>query len=71
VKKDILADGEYWLTCRERNALSAAANGHSQVYPGARVKVTDGWAVFYRNDEEVWNCNAAYAAANFIVQPAE
>lgn len=55
--------------CRERNALSAGANGHSQVFPKARMTVKDGWAVFYREGEEVWNCNAAYVAAHFDLQP--
>ncbi|RQR62901.1 hypothetical protein DIE12_34460 [Burkholderia sp. Bp9015] len=68
VKKDTLADGQYRATCRERNPLSAAANGHSLVYPEARVIVKDGWAFFYRENVEVWNCNAAYAAANFNIQ---
>ncbi len=66
---DTLPDGEYWATCRERNPLSAAANGHSLVFPKARLTVKDGWAVFYRDGKEVWNCNAAYAGANFNVQP--
>jgi archaeosine-15-forming tRNA-guanine transglycosylase len=70
VKKEMLADGEYWATCRERNALSAAANGHSQVFPKARVVVKDGWATFFRDGKEVWHCHAAYAAANFNVQQA-
>ena len=70
MKKEILADGEYWATCRERNALSAAANGHSQVFPKARVVVKDGWATFFRDGEEVWNCNGAYAVANFNMQQA-
>lgn len=66
-----LANGEYWATCRERNNLSAALNGHGDVFPQARMTVKDGWAFFYRNAEEVWNCNARYAAANFIVQQAQ
>ncbi|PAK13780.1 hypothetical protein CJO66_16165 [Burkholderia ubonensis] len=70
MNRDALLDGEYVATCRERNPLSAAANGHSLVFPGARVKVKAGWAHFYRDDVEVWNCNAAYAAANFNIQKA-
>lgn len=68
MKRELLADGEYSATCRERNVLSAAANGHSQVFPIAHLVVKDGWATFYRDGQEVWNCNAAYAAANFIVE---
>lgn len=67
---DALPDGEYWAICRERNALSAAMNGHSQVFPKARIMVRGGWAFFYRDDQEVWSCNAAYAAVNFDIQRA-
>ncbi|MEQ5844351.1 MULTISPECIES: hypothetical protein [Paraburkholderia] len=67
---ETLANGEYWATCRERNEISAALNGHGDVFPQARMTVIDGWAFFYRNSEEVWNCNARYAATNFIVQQA-
>ncbi|MDF0506617.1 hypothetical protein POK33_38345 [Burkholderia cenocepacia] len=70
MNRDALPDGEYWATCRERNALSAAANGHSQVFPEARITVKDGWAFFYHEDVQVWNCNAAYAAANFNIKKA-
>ncbi|AYQ85980.1 hypothetical protein NYZ96_36055 (plasmid) [Burkholderia gladioli] len=65
---DVLVDGAYLATCRERNALAAVANGHSQVFPQARMIVKDGWAHFYRNGEEVWTCNVHYAAANFVIQ---
>nr|WP_081069220.1 hypothetical protein [Burkholderia diffusa] len=70
MSKDALVDGEYVATCRERNPLSAAANGHSLVFPEARVTVRAGWAYFYRDGVEVWSCNAAYAAANFNIQNA-
>ncbi|CAG9187979.1 hypothetical protein SB768_30855 [Burkholderia sp. SIMBA_043] len=50
--------------------MSAAINGHSAVFPQARMTVAKGWAVFYRNGEEVWTCNARYAAANFNIQKA-
>lgn len=53
MKKAALADGKYWAMCRERNVLSAAAIGHSQVFQKARMTVKDGWAVFYRGGEEV------------------
>jgi hypothetical protein len=69
VRKVALADGEYWAMCRERNVLSATANGYGHVFPNARMVVKDGWAVFYRDDLEVWNCNAAYAAIHFDLQP--
>lgn len=67
---ETLANGEYWATCRERNEISAALNGHGDVFPQARMTVIEGWAFFYKNGEEVWNCNARYAAANFVVRQA-
>nr|WP_244097100.1 hypothetical protein [Burkholderia ambifaria] len=67
---DLLPDGEYWATCRERNEISAALNGHSAVFPQARMTVKSGWAYFHRNDEEVWSCNVRYAASNFVIQAA-
>lgn len=66
----VVTDGEYWATCREPNELHAALNGHSAVFPQARMSVKNGWATFTRNGVEVWVCNARYAAVNFIVQPA-
>ncbi|AOJ64673.1 hypothetical protein WI80_30305 [Burkholderia ubonensis] len=69
MKNEALPNGEYWAMCRERNVISAAANGHSQVFPKARMTVKDGWAFFQRDGVEVWTCNAVYAAANFNVQP--
>lgn len=66
----ILKDGEYEVTCRERTILSAAANGHSAVFPRAKMVVKDGWATFTRDGAEVWNCNARYAATHFDVQSA-
>lgn len=65
-----LPDGAYRATCRERNALSAAANGHRPVFPHALMLVKDGWATFHRDDEIVWSCSARYAAANFTIEPA-
>ncbi|MBN3726979.1 hypothetical protein [Burkholderia sp. Ac-20379] len=65
-----LPDGDYRATCRERNALSAAANGHRPVFPHALMRVEDGWATFYRDDAAIWSCSARYAAANFTIEPA-
>lgn len=67
---DLLPDGDYWATCRERDSLSAAMNGHGEVFPQTRMKVEGGWAYFYRDGQEVWSCNVRYAATNFIVQNA-
>ncbi len=70
VKTAPLADGEYWAVCRERNVISAAANGHSLVFPKARMTVKDGWAFFHRDGVEIWSCNASYAEAQFDVHKA-
>nr|WP_249181096.1 hypothetical protein [Burkholderia vietnamiensis] len=66
----MLIDGEYEARCCERTIPSAAANGHSAVFPCAKMIVKDRWAPFTRNGAEVWNCNAHYAATHFDVQPA-
>ena len=56
-----LADGEYTAKCKEKTEISAAINGHSQVWPEAKVVVKDGYARFYKGRRQVWNCNATYA----------
>lgn len=39
-------------------------------FPQARF-ISDGKHVaFYRNGNEIWSCNALYAATNFDIQPA-
>lgn len=65
-----LVDGEYWATCRERNALAAALNGLGSVFPQARLMVRDGWATVAPDGQELWGCNAQYAAAHFQIQRA-
>lgn len=69
-RTDVPEGGEYWAICKENNPFSAAANGHSQVFLKAQTTIKDGWATFYRDGQEVWNCNARYAAANFVLQKA-
>lgn len=66
--REELADGEYVATCRERNSIAAAMNGHGQVFPQARMKVTGQRATFYRDGAKVWACNTAYAALHFTVK---
>lgn len=66
---DPLANGEYLAKCRERTAISAAMNGHSQVWPEARLVVSDNHAMFYRDGVQVWSCNVHYAACHFDVSP--
>lgn len=61
-------DGRYRATCKERNALAAAMNGHSLVFPEARCVIAKGWAVFDRDGVEVWRCNAAYAKVHFNLE---
>jgi hypothetical protein len=42
-----------------------AAGRHAEVFPGAHC-VSDGkWVTFYKDGEEIWACNAVYAAAHF------
>ena len=36
---DLLQDGEYWATCRERTRLAASANGYGPVFPQAKMTV--------------------------------
>lgn len=46
--------------------MSAALNGHAAVWPHAEA-VSDGkWVHFYRDGVAIYDCNAAYAAANFL-----
>nr|WP_081065959.1 hypothetical protein [Burkholderia diffusa] len=66
-----LRDGKYLVSCRERNALSAAMNGHSAVYPQAGCTITKGLAIFDRDGKEVWRCNASYAETHFRFEPVE
>ncbi|MDN7465754.1 hypothetical protein QZM50_34090 [Burkholderia gladioli] len=65
-----LAGGEHSAVCRERNVISVAANGHSLVFPKARMTLKDGWAFFRRDGVEIWSCNASYAEAQFDVHKA-
>jgi hypothetical protein len=60
-----LRDGKYLATCKERNALLAAMNGHSAVWPKAQCTVAKGIAIFDRDGKEVWSCNSAYAEVHF------
>ncbi|RZT35441.1 hypothetical protein EV147_3882 [Cupriavidus agavae] len=59
-----LPHGRYWAIPHEPFPLDGP-NGHDEVYPGAEC-ISDGlWVSFVRNSEEVWACNATYAAAHF------
>ena len=63
-----LHDGRYKATCKERNALAAAMNGHGLVFPGASCTISKGQAVFYRDGLELWRFNAAYAEVHFKLE---
>jgi len=65
-----LRDGTYVARCKEETYLSAAMNGHANVFPEAKLEVKDGWAYFYKGGKQVWSCNPLYAATYFKVQPA-
>ncbi|EPJ7982329.1 hypothetical protein L4Z68_001336 [Pseudomonas aeruginosa] len=64
-----LADGEYLAKCRQPTALSAAMNGHAEVWPEARMVVRGDEAIFYRGDERIWSCSMLFAANQFDVTP--
>lgn len=60
-----LPAGKYVVRTRESTVLSAAANGHSEIFPEAQC-VSDGkWCLFFRDGREVRGCNSLYAAAHF------
>lgn len=63
-----LKDGRYQARCKEKTFLAAAANGHSLIFPGAEVVVSNGRATFYKHGKEVWSCNASYAAVQFEIE---
>lgn len=63
-----VSDEMYTATCKERNALAAAMNGHGSVYPQAACTIARGVAIFHRDGKEVWSCHAAYAEANFKLE---
>lgn len=61
-----LAPGRYDVKCNEPTKMKAALNGHGAVWPQAEA-VSDGkWVHFYRAGAPIYDCNAAYAAANFV-----
>ncbi|MFS8979725.1 hypothetical protein PO002_35520 [Cupriavidus necator] len=61
---EALPSGHYWAVPHAPVPLDAD-NGHDEVFPGANC-ISDGkWVTFYKKGEEVWECNALYAAAHF------
>lgn len=64
-----LPPGRYLIRTRETTPIAAAMNGHAAVHPHAECTSDGKWCVFYCDGQEVWSCNAVYAAANFDVEP--
>lgn len=62
-----LKDGVYLARCRESSILAAASNGHSIIWPEARMVIKGDTAYFYHEGKKVWSCNMTYAANNFDV----
>lgn len=66
-----LPPGKYLLRCKDKTVFSAAANGHSAIWPEADAE-SDGKLVrFVREGKEVYACNATYAALHFVVVSKE
>lgn len=63
-----LANGEYLARPREKSFLSAAANGHSSIWPEAKMVVTGDQAAFFKGRKKVWICQMIYASNMFDVQ---
>lgn len=72
VRKQIseLKAGNYWATPHEPFLLDGP-NGHDEVFPGAECVCDGKWATFFRDGNEVWSCNATYAAAHFDFTPVQ
>lgn len=63
-----LIDGQYVASCKDKTFLAAVSNGHSLVWPQARMVVRGAVARFFKPEGLVWSCNASYAGANFDVR---
>ncbi len=48
--------------------LATASNGHSIIWPEARMVIKGDTAYFYHEAKKVWSCNMTYAANNFDVR---
>lgn len=62
-----LKDGTYVAKCKEKTLLSATVNGHSAIWPEAKLVIKDSQAEFFHKGKLVWHCNMLYAANNFDV----
>ncbi len=63
-----LPPGHYWATPHAPFPLDGP-NGYDEVSPGAHCFSNGKWVTFHKNGEEVWACNAMYAAAHFDFAP--
>ena len=66
-----LPPGKYLLRCTEESLLPELVNGHSAVWPACEATSDGSWVTFVRAGEEIYRCNAAYAVANFKVEPRD
>jgi hypothetical protein len=61
-----LPAGKYTVRAKEKTELEAAMNGHLFAFKPGVVALSNGKVVkFFRDGEDVYSCNAVYAAANF------
>jgi hypothetical protein len=60
-----LPRGKYLIRCKERTLISAAANGHSLLWPSCEAISDGAWVTFVRDGKEIYRSNAVYAAAHF------
>lgn len=63
-----LRDGQYVASCRDKTFIAAVSNGHSLVWPQARMVVRGNVARFFKTEGLVWSCNTAYAGGNFDIR---
>lgn len=64
-----LANGEYLAKPRDTTLLSAVANGHSSIWPEAKMVVKGDQAAFFQDGKKVWACQMIYASNMFDVTP--
>lgn len=63
-----LSNGEYLVKPREKTLMSAVANGHSSIWPNAKMVVTGDQVVFFQGRKKVWSCQMIYASNMFDVE---
>jgi len=65
---ETLPDGAYLASCKEKTLILADVNGHGAIFPHAACEVRDGTAYFYRDDQVIWSCTAAYALTRLVME---